>query len=272
MLARLAEARSETGDFTVAAVDGLFYELRLPAPAKTSNHVAGLERKRLIRRGATRGFWRITPLGAAKAEDLLSGIELAALSAEAAVGGSRLGGAPHAVLLPELGAPPSLVPALRDFLAKHPFDKNVFGMTRFPGEDDSELGDPVKGALDVARSACEAHGLQFHLASDRAIDDDLWANVAAHMWACRYGIAFFEDLATPTRGINYNLTIEVGGMLTTGRRCALLKDSSIDRMPTDLVGKIYKAVQLKKPKTVETAIHDWIREDLGLGGCAHCRR
>jgi hypothetical protein len=270
VLARLAEARSETGDFTLAAINDLFHELRLPPPAKTSNVVRALAQNHFVRHGAARGLWRVTPLGAARAEDLLTGIELAALSAEAAVGGSRLGGAPHAVLLPELGAPPSLVPVLRDFLAKHPFDKNVFGMTRFPDEEQEDSIDPVKPALEVARKVCELHGLEFHLASDRAMDDDLWANIAAHMWASRYGIAFFEDLAIPKRGVNYNLTIEVGGMLMTGRRCALLKDSSIKKMPTDLVGKIYKPVELQKTVTVEKALHAWIRDDLGLGPCTEC--
>jgi hypothetical protein len=104
------------------------------------------------------------------------------------------------------------------------------------------------------------------------MDDDLWANVAAHMWASRYGVAFFEDLATPKRGVNYNLTIEVGGMLMTGRRLALLKDTSIATMPIDLVGKIYKSVQMVKPETVEKALHAWIRDDLALGPCARCKK
>ena len=134
VLGRLAEGRSESGDFTVAAVDDLFHELRLPGPAKTSNIVVALEKKKRVRRGKARGLWRVTPAGAAAAESLLTGIELVALSVEAAAGGSRLGGAPHVVLLPELGAPPSLIPVLRDFLAQHPFETNIFGMTRFPDE------------------------------------------------------------------------------------------------------------------------------------------
>jgi hypothetical protein len=77
-----------------------FHELRLPGPAKTSNVFLSLEKKKLLRRGKVRGLWRITPKGVASAENSLSGIELAELSAEAAVGGSRLGGAPHAVLPP----------------------------------------------------------------------------------------------------------------------------------------------------------------------------
>jgi hypothetical protein len=271
VLARLVEARSDTGDFTALGIDALFHELRLPAPARTSNIISALEKKKLVRRGKGRGLWRVTPVGLAAVENLLTGIDLAALAAEAARGGSRLGGTPHAVLPPEIGTPPSLIPVLHEFLAKHPFDKNVFGMTRFPDEEAEDPIDPVKPALEVARGVCELHGLEFHLASDRAMQDDPWTNVAAHMWASRYGIAFFEDLAAPKRGVNYNLTIEVGGMLMTGRRCALLKDESIERLPTDLVGKIYKPVRLEKPSTVDKALHAWIRDDLALGACAECK-
>ena len=141
-------------------------------------------------------------------------------------------------------------------------------MTRFPDQPAHHDADPVAAALSAARIACRQHGLAFHLASDRMIVDDLWANVAAHMWACRYGIAFFEDRRG--RGINYNLTIEVGGMLMSGRRLALLKDTSIERLPTDLVGKIYKSIDLECPDEAASVIHVWLRDDLGLGRCPQC--
>lgn len=270
VLARLVEARSESREFTSSGVDYLFQELRLPPPAKTSNSILAHERKGNVRRGSDRGRWLVTPQGVAAVERLMTGVQLASLAAEASAGGTQLGGARQLVIPPEMGAPPGLLPALGTFLSEHPFDQNVFGMTRFPDEERADEIDPVGPALDVAREVCAEHGLEFHLASDRAMDDDLWTNVAAHMWASRYGIAFFEDLAEPKRGINYNLTIEVGGMLVTGRRCALLKDESIERMPTDLVGKIYKSVRLAKPATVRAAIHKWIRDDLSLSSCPNC--
>jgi hypothetical protein len=61
------------------------------------------------------------------------------------------------------------------------------------------------------------------------------------MWASRYGLAFFEDLAGPARGLNYTLITEAGAMLITGRRCCLLKDPSIARCRQTLVGRIRKA-------------------------------
>jgi hypothetical protein len=270
-LARLAQTRAGSEDFTARLVDDLFHDLSLPAPARTHNVLTSLERKGLVRRGNDRGLWRVTPKGRADSEAVVSGIDLAALLAEATATGTRLGGAAHPVILPEFGAPPELAPILREFLEQHEFDRNVFGMTRFPTEGSDEPPDPVKGALDAARAACSGHGLEFHLASDRQLHDDLWTNVTAHMWACRYGIGFFEDLADPPRGLNYNLTTEVGSMLITGRRCCLLQDSSISSLPTDLVGRIRKDVSLRDPAAVERILHGWVRDDLGLGHCPACK-
>ncbi len=268
VLARMASGRSETGRFAPVALDQLCDDIGLPRPGKTSNVLVALEKKKLASRLKSPGSWRLTPKGLALSQQLITDIDLVVLGAEmSAVSGSDLGHAHHPVIPPTL-APPELVGPLAAFLDAHPFDTNVFGMTRFPDEQDEESPDPVGPALDVAREVCGAHGLEFHLASDRAIVDDLWSNVTAHMWASKYGIAFFENKRD--RGLNYNLTIEVGGMLVMGRRCALLKDESIKRMPTDLVGKIYRSVDLDAKQTVADALHTWLRDDLSLGSCARC--
>lgn len=268
-LGRIAQTRTDAGRFSPAELDRLFDDLGLPRPAKVANVLLRLELEGAVARlRGVRGSWRLTPVGLARVADLVTDLDLAALMAEAKAGnGSYLGHTIHPIIPPSL-APPEIVQAMRAFLSEHPFDLNVFGMTRFPDEQDETDADPVAGALETARAACAAHGLEFHLASDRTIAEDLWANVAAHMWASRYGIGFFEDRRG--RGLNYNLTLEVGGMLVTGRRSALLKDTSIDRMPTDLVGKIYIAVDLGNTDNVASAIHSWIANDLSLGACSSC--
>jgi hypothetical protein len=266
VLAVLAAARSESADFTAKGVTDLFHELSLPGPTRIDNALNSLKKAGLVRRSKGRGLWRVTPLGRDEATTTIGDVDLTALAAEAAAHGTHLGSAPHPVIPPSF-APPALVDPLRKFLAEHPFETNVMGMTRFP---DTSADDPVAPALRVARDVCTKHGLEFHLASDRAMEDDLWTNVAAHMWGSRYGIAFFEDRVD--RGMNYNLTIEVGSMLMTGRRCALLKDRSVERLPTDLVGRIRKDVDLDDLSTVEDALHHWIRDDLNLGACPDCPR
>lgn len=266
-LARLATERSTDGQFGPKDLDDIYVEAGIPMPSKASNQVASLRRLEFVRPGSRSGSWKLTPAGRARTDELLSAMDFAGLEAEARhSNGSLLGGTVHSVVPPTL-APPSVLLPLRSFLEKHPFETNVFGMTRFPVAE-ANSKDPVTKCLEVTRAACAAHGLTFHLASDRAIADDLWANVAAHMWACHYGIAFFEDRMK--RGMNYNLTIEVGSMLMTGRRCALLKDDSIDKMPTDLVGQIYQPVDLDDLDAVSRAVHGWIRDDLALGKCSSC--
>lgn len=269
-LARIAQGRSDTGRFSVPALAALFEDTGLPQPGNAHATVGALVGDRmLVRQGTGRGAtYRLSPLGLAHSMELASDMDLAALLAEGGTSGlSSLGATGHPVVPPSL-APPDLVGPLSEFFQRHPFETNVFGMTRFPDDDEQGAPDPVAPALDVARAVCEEHGLTFHLASDRQIVDDLWPNVAAHMWACKYGIAFFEDRRG--RGINYNLSIEVGSMIVLGRRLAILKDGTIDhgqtveRLPTDLTGKIYKSVDLDDAATVLTALSTWIKDDLAL--------
>jgi hypothetical protein len=166
---------------------------------------------------------------------------------------------PHPEIPPSL-APPDLILPLRSFFEEFPFESNVFGMTRFPGKDDKSKLDPIAPAIEAARAACSEHGLNFHLASDREIMPKVWDNVAAHMWGSRYGIAFFETRTK--RGLNHNLTIEVGGCLTLGRKQALLRDTSVEQMPSDLTGHIYHPVDLDATVQVKSEIDGWLA---GLG-------
>jgi hypothetical protein len=97
-----------------------------------------------------------------------------------------------------------------------------------------------------------------HLASDRQLEDDLLGNVAAYLWACKYGIGLVEDRVE--RGLNYN----------AGVTCAILRDSTAPSLPTDLAGQIYKSVDFAQLATVRAATHRWLAEDLGLGRCPGC--
>jgi hypothetical protein len=269
-LARIAQGRSDTGRFPIPSLTRLFEDTGLPQPGNVHQTIRDLiKAKSLVRQGSgAAATYRLTPLGAQRSIALADDMDLAALLAEGGGSGLPLLGATgHPVIPPSL-APPDLVGPLHGFFKKHPFETNVFGMTRFPDADEEKGPDPVAPAVEAARAVCGEHGLTFHLASDRQIVDDLWPNVAAHMWACKYAIAFFEDRRG--RGINYNLSIEVGSTIVLGRRVAILKDRTIDqgqkveRLPTDLTGRIYKSVDLDDPATVREALSTWIKDDLAL--------
>jgi hypothetical protein len=262
VLAHLEADRTPDRTVSPAAVSRLFEDFGLPAPTKIGNMFASLVDKKLLTKVSGRAVYKVTPKGRESVAQRLSGLDFVALVAEGATENTPFLGQAETALVPPTLAPPAIVGPLRGFLEDHPFDTNVFGMTRFP---DAKAGtkDPVGRALAVAKDVCAEFGLELHLASDRAITDDLWSNVTAHMWGCRYGIGLFEDRVD--RGLNHNLLIEVGAMIMTGRRCALLKDGSIDKMPTDFIGMIYKSVNLEVESTVRDRVTDWLKDDLRVG-------
>jgi hypothetical protein len=208
----------------------------------------------------------LTALGEQRAREVMGELDAAALEPQIeSLPGTLMGDALHATLPPTF-APVRWQAGIAQLLTEFPFDSNVFLMTRFPRAE--EPGDPLHRAIGIVRAALADHGLTLHLAIDRVIDEDLLGNIAAHMWACRYGIGIFEDRAA--RGLNFNVLIEIGAMTMAGRRCALLKDTTAPAMPTDLIGRIYKSVDLSRPATVTRKVHAWAADDLALGRCNDC--
>jgi len=209
----------------------------------------------------------LTPEGRTAIADLIEDFDVTAVEAEIAlVGSAELQQAQHPLIPPELAPVRWGVPISR-LLQKYPFDTNVFCMTRFPKEEkEEELPDPVQSVIAAARTTLGARGLHMHLASDRQADDELFGNIAAHMWACKYGIGLFETRFG--KEFNDNLQIEVGAMLMTGRRVVLLKDRDTPDMPTDFVGHIYKSIDFDDAESVARGLDEWATQDLGLNHSA----
>jgi hypothetical protein len=124
------------------------------------------------------------------------------------------------------------------------------------------MPDPVEAAIEIAHDCLAEYGLKLLLASKKLIDEDLLANVGAYMWGSMYGLGIIED--TTGSGVNYNAVIELGGMIVTGRRCAILKDQGVKNLPTDLAGQVYKTVDLSTLTSVEAEVRKWASSDLGL--------
>lgn len=259
--------RNGDGSFKPPAVLRFFDALRVPRPANIHRDLGLLESTNFVRRlGAD---WAVTPIGKNAVQEHLQTFDEAELTAYLqGTPGSFLANERHLVIPAEL-APPKWLHAIERLTQTFPFETNVFLMTRFPqdGRDTTYL-DPIRPAIPVMKAALKMHGLTLHLALDRQLDDDLLGNVAAHMWACQFGIGMLEDRMK--RGLNYNVLTELGAMLMTGRRCALLKDQSSPTLPTDLVGLIYKPIDLDDLSSLEATVHAWAAYDLNFGRCSSC--
>lgn len=255
VIAHVAALRSGQAAFTSTEIANTFGELRIPQPANISSVLGRLGQRGLLVR-AGRNQWALTPLGDARVSEL--GVTLGASDFRTEYA-SEFADSVHHTIGTEF-APLPLTGPIGAFLRDHPFDRNVFGISRYP--NDGDTSDSLTPALETARTTLREFSLDFHLASDRNVSDELWPNVAASMWACRYGVALIESRVEAD--VNRNVLIEVGAMLMTGRRCVLLKDNSVQSMPTDLVGHIYKSVDLDDMATVEAALREWCEADLQL--------
>lgn len=257
VLLKIATLQSSGEPVSPSRIAHIYDALRIPPSTNISRDLGRLADAQLATR-SLQGGWAVTPEGSQEISNLMAGIGDEALAA--------LGGAPDEPQFAELShhllhpvfAPAEFEAAIGRFLQGHPFERNVFCMTRFPPEDEA----PLIEAIEACRGACAARGLELHLASDRTVADLLLGNVAAAMWASQYGIAILEDRAD--RGLNYNVVFEVGAMLVTGRRCLLLRDETSPDLPTDLVGRIYTPVNVDDRASVEAAVSAWITDTLGI--------
>ena len=142
------------------------------------------------------------------------------------------------------------------------FDLNVFVMMRY---SDSPQFRVLESSI---RDSLGRYGLHARLARDRALSDDLWENIRLYMASSRYGIAVFEEIHH--REFNPNISLELGYMYALGRRCLLLKDKKMPRLPTDTCGKIYRDFDTYDIEATALAqVTAWCEDDLGLSPIDH---
>lgn len=263
-LAQVASWRSDDRWFSSGDVAALYTVLRIPSPSNLSNVLARLRDRSPAYLIATRSGganqWAITPEGEERAEELIAEFDYTSIASQIeALPGAFFAAAEYPTLPPTL-APPGWAPGIKDFLDRNSFETNVFLMTRFPRSEDD---DPIANAIQWMREGIAKAGLTLHTAADQQIVDDLWGNVGAHMWACRYGIGILEARYN-SHTLNDNVLIELGSMLTLGRRCMILKDNQAPMPPTDLTAQIFKPVDLVDRDQILSRITEWVAKDLRI--------
>lgn len=119
---------------------------------------------------------------------------------------------------------------IRNFLKKHPFDKNVFVMVSYREELAPLIRRVKQELVDL--------DLNPVLAKDHNLTDDLY-NPIACLLCCSFGVAIFGR-AEAKQMHNPNVVYELGMMNLLKRRCVILKHAKLKRMPADLLSRLYE--------------------------------
>lgn len=133
-------------------------------------------------------------------------------------------------------------------LKLYPYNKNVFLMMKFR--------DKNRGVSDFIKNELIKSGYNCIRADDAEwnITNNVY-NPLAVLYCCKYGIALFDE---PEEGANYNPNVayELGVMQSQGKRCLILKHSSLTEVPFDLVKDIYKTYT--KEIEFQTIFKNWL--------------
>ncbi len=157
----------------------------------------------------------------------------------------------------QLGVPEAfehLARFLPEFLKDHPnIDRNIFLMMRF---NESEQHSKIQNTIALEARKYDLCVLR---ADDRDYTGDLWDNVCLYAVGCRYGIAVFEEI--DQRDFNPNVALELGLMMAMNKRSLLLKDSRMPKLPTDVVGKLYKPFDTYHIEdSIAECVQSWVRD------------
>lgn len=131
-------------------------------------------------------------------------------------------------------------------------DSNVFVIMRF--EKQCSVLSSIENAI---KNTLNDYNLNAVLARDVLLYSEIWSNIRFCMDHCRYAITVFDR----TEGFNFspNITLELGYMLALKRPCLILKDESIDTMPTDIIGRLYERFNSNNAETsVSLAVRKWL--------------
>ena len=179
-----------------------------------------------------------------------------------ALGLEELGG-PHAAQIEHV--PPESRPAVSAFLADHPtYWRNCFLIMPFATT-------PVhRRIVTTVRGALEKLGFNVLRADDKVYSEDLLRNVEAYIFGCRFAVAVFERVLS--NEYNPNVSLEVGYFLAFGKPICLLKERTLSRLPSDLVGRLYVEFDAQDlANTVPIALNRWLRDREIMSGPSNIR-
>ena len=153
--------------------------------------------------------------------------------------------------------PPEITDSLKWFRADHPDPKKVaFIVMKFGSDPHSEIAATIKTTL-------ASMGLVGLRADDKHYHPDLLWNVLTYIYGCHAGIAVYERIQSDVE--NANVGLEVGYLMGIGKNVCLLKDDTLARLQTDLIGRLYLPFDTRKlAETLPPVLRKWLKDIWGV--------
>ncbi|WP_051315013.1 hypothetical protein [Algoriphagus terrigena] len=113
--------------------------------------------------------------------------------------------------------------------------------------------------ISTIRDFFKSSGINLLRADDKWYADDLLSNIRTYMHGCDFGVAIFDRVKTEY--FNPNVSLEIGYMMAMEKNVLLLKDTTLNSLQTDLVGKLYHEYDFQYPeKTLPLVLEKWLKD------------
>jgi hypothetical protein len=162
---------------------------------------------------------------------------------------------PTAINTPTAQYPPEIAISIDRLRRKFP-DPNTLGflVMRFAAAK------PFSRIVEVIKKTGEEHGLTLIRADENEFHADLWGNVRTHLHGCSFGVAVYERIETDEP--NANVGLEVGYLMAMNKPVLLLKDRTVETLPADLAGKLYKTFDPHDPEnSIPERMTKWLHDN-----------
>jgi hypothetical protein len=112
--------------------------------------------------------------------------------------------------------------------------------------------------LAAIKQALSKHGLTATRADDKSYAPELFPNVQTYVYGCGFGIAVIERIEE--EAVTPSIAMELAIMAALNKPVCLLKDRTMQKLPTDLQGHLHEDFDTRNPKgTIGKAIDKWLR-------------
>lgn len=112
---------------------------------------------------------------------------------------------------------------------------------------------------DAIKKTLASNGIKGVKANDKEYDSDLFDNVQTYLYGCGFGVAVFERLESDY--FNPNVSFEVGYLFALKKEVCLLKDRTLEKLQTDIIGKLYRGFDPQDPHgTIPSEITKWLSD------------